>query len=115
VLYQRFGLLLVDSIQFLSVGLVIHQHHYNQTKKLYSLLKNGIFSAFLHLTFFYRPCCKPFFANFHQGGLQTRLFLMVMHQPLRYAGQYADSETGLHYTCSAITTPRSDGSPLRIR
>ena len=31
---------------------------------------------------------------------------MVMHQPLRYAGQYADSETGLHYNLFRYYDPQ---------
>ncbi|MDP8793772.1 RHS domain-containing protein, partial [Serratia marcescens] len=36
-------------------------------------------------------------------------------QPLRYAGQYQDDESGLHYTCSATTNPRWGVLPRRIR
>jgi uncharacterized protein RhaS with RHS repeats len=53
----------------------------------------------------------------HQSEGFSRLVnrTAMAHQPLRYAGQYADGETGCTITCSATTTRRSGGLLCRIR
>ncbi|MGF6436438.1 RHS repeat-associated protein [Kosakonia sp. 1610] len=40
----------------------------------------------------------------HQGG---QCSTALMHQPLRYAGQHADSETGLHYNLFRYYDPQT--------